>query len=123
MSGADRPVPPRRTAPGTPSRATPASSLAPRARRRASRRGTSSARQVVERLDRDEPRLGVRSGLPIEPDLARPTGIEDEDRDGQSLVLVGGVRPGVVELVEDVGVDPARTPLAVDRLGGAGNLD
>ena len=32
-------------------------------------------------------------------------------------------RPRVVELMEDVGVDPARAPLAVDRLGRAGRLD
>ncbi len=29
----------------------------------------------------------------------------------------------VVELVEDVGVDPAGAPLAVDRLGRPGRLD
>ena len=58
-----------------------------------------------------------------EPDVARASGIEHDQRDGQALVLVGGVRPRVVELVEDVGVDPARAPLAVVRLGGAVALD
>ena len=41
----------------------------------------------------------------------------------EPLVLVGGVRPRVVELVEDVGVDAARAPLAVVRLGRAVALD
>ena len=59
----------------------------------------------------------------LEPDLARALGVEHDDRRDERLVLVGGVRPRVVELVEDVGVDPARAPLAVDRLGRAGRLD
>ena len=39
------------------------------------------------------------------------------------VLLVGRVAARVVELVEDVGVDPARTPLAVPRFLAAGRLD
>ena len=42
--------------------------------------------------------------------------------DRQPLLLVGGVGPRVVELVQDVRVDAARAPLAVVRLGRAGSL-
>ena len=74
------------------------------------------AGQVLERLDRDEPGRRVRRRLPVEPDLARAAGVEDDERHGQVDVLVGRVRPRVVELVQDVRADPARAPLAVDRL-------
>ena len=62
-------------------------------------------------------------GLAGEPDVARPARIEDDERDPQRLVLAGGVRPRIVELVEDVGVDAARAPLAVVGLGRAVALD
>ena len=70
-----------------------------------------------------EPGRIVRCRLAIEPDAARSLGVEDDDRGREGLVLVGGMGPRVVELVQDVGVDPPRAPLAVDRLGGAGGLD
>ena len=49
--------------------------------------------------------------------VARPSGVEDDERHGQRLVLVDGMGPGVVELVQDVGADAAGAPLAVVRLG------
>ena len=41
----------------------------------------------------------------------------------RALLLVGGVGPGVVELMQHVGVDPARAPLAVVGFGRPGPLD
>ena len=94
------------------------------------RRGDSSPnrlghgwRELVERLDRHQSRSGIRRGLTFEPHVARPAGIEDDEADGQPLVLVRGVLPRVVELVQDVGADAARAPLAVDRLGATVDLD
>ena len=65
----------------------------------------------------------VGRGLALEPDLARPPGIEHDETDGDPLVLVGGVAPRVVELVEDVRPDPARAPLAIPGFGSPGDLD
>ena len=68
----------------------------------------------------DQAGLGVRRGLAVQPDPARALGVEHDQPDRQPLVLVGGVAPRVVELVEDVRSDPARPPLAVPGLGPAG---
>ena len=65
----------------------------------------------------------MRRGLVREADVARPAGIEHDQGDRQRLVLARRIRPGVVELVEDVGVDAAGAPLAVVRLGRAVALD
>src|SRR5439155_27039746 len=51
------------------------------------------------------------------------TSVEDDEGRGQVLLFVRRVRPRVVELVEDVGGDPPRAPLAVDRLARPGRLD
>ena len=78
---------------------------------------------AVERLEGHEPGRLVRRGLAREADVARAPGVEHDEGDRRALVLVGRVRAGVVELVEDVGVDAARAPLAVVRLGRAVALD
>ncbi len=80
-------------------------------------------RERVERLERDDGRRLVRRRLTLEPDVAGPLRIEYDEGHGQPLVLLGGVLPRVVELMEDVGIDAARAPLAVERLGGRLALD
>ena len=82
-----------------------------------------AAPSVVERLERDDAGLLMRRRLPLEPDLARPPRIEDDERHGQTFLLLGCVFPRVVELMKDVGVDPAGSPFAVVRLGGRLPLD
>ena len=122
-SGADRPARPRRSGPGTA-----------RSRRRAQRvesrsAGASSltARPPARRSsdssghDRRSPRAG-RSGAPGAPRHDRSAS-NTTRATRKRLVLVGGVAARVVELVEDVGVDAPRAPLAVVRLGRALALD
>ena len=66
----------------------------------------------------------VRRRLAIEPDVARALGHRTRPgRPRSALVLVGRVRPRIVELVEHVRVDAAGAPLAVVRLGRAVALD
>ena len=117
MSAAGRPARPRRSGRGM-------------ARSRRLARGVGhgrvahGGRDVVERLERRRcpvPPCGAvwRSRRTWHERSASNT----TSADAQRLVLVGGMGPRVVELVEDVGVDAARAPLAVPRLGRALALD
>ena len=90
------------------------------------RRILHSTRQELsepQRFERDQPGLVVRRGLAVEADPARALGVEHDERDAQPLVLGLGVGARVVELVEHVGVDAARAPLAVVGLRRTRPLD
>src|SRR5204863_1633946 len=84
---------------------------------------SSSAGQLVEALEGDEAGPLVWRCLALETNPTGSIGIEDDDRRDQRLVLVSCVAAGIVELVEDIRVDPSRAPFAVERLCGAGCLD
>ena len=52
----------------------------------------------------------VRRRLARKPDIARSPGVEHDEGDREPFVLLGRVRPRVVELVQDVGVDARARP-------------
>src|SRR6185295_2251625 len=85
--------------------------------------GGSSGGELVERLEGDEPRAGVRRRLALQAGVAGAARVEDHERDREAFVLVGRVAPGVVELMKNVSADPTRAPLAVDGLGAPVRLD
>jgi hypothetical protein len=84
-----------------------------------------AVRRAIERLERDQlqPLERHRSALAHEAHLARAAGVEHDEAGDQPLPLVGRAAPRIVELVEDVGLDPAGAPLAVPRLRAAVDLD
>ena len=81
------------------------------------RRARRASRCATSRCPRSA-RSGARAGPRTSAAASKTTSATVEP-----LVLVGGVGPRVVELVQDVGVDAARAPLAVVGLGRAVALD
>src|SRR6187200_453776 len=74
-----------------------------------------AAGQPVEPLERHEAQSVERDGslLADEADLARPPGVEHHEPHEQAAALVRGAPPRVIELVDHLGLDAARAPLAV----------
>ena len=62
-------------------------------------RESCAAGQAVQCFQADDAGLSMRRGLAGQPNLARSHGIKDDQGDRQALVLVGGMGPGVVELM------------------------
>lgn len=73
-------------------------------------------------MERHKPCAGPVGGRSNESDLTRTASVEDDDGDIEIYVFVRGMRSGVVELIEDIGVDTPRAPLAVVNLGSRSRL-
>src|SRR3989442_12653963 len=71
------------------------------------------AAKIAERLEAEESGLSARRRHSGEAHLTGSTRIEDDERGEESRVFGFGMAAGVVELVENVGVDPAGTPFPV----------